>query len=660
MFRSLTLLTLLLPVLHSARLADAQPVDSVYVLPGVTVVATRFEISALDAPNRITRIDGAAFNDPRSQSVADVIARNSSIFVRQYGPAGLATLSARGTSASQSLVLVDGLPLTNPQLGQIDLGLLPRSLFQSADILSGAGSAKYGNAAVGSVVSLSSRSTGSQSSAKAEFQIGSFGERGIATSGQYAAGELSASIAGSILSSSGDFKYRNTAAFPVRWDRRQNADVDRKALLTNVSRRGMQSESSVSFLVTGSDRGLPTIATIPSRDERQTDRLYRLSAQHRIRIGRSSTTVRGVLDQATLVYENPSLGVNDTGLSRTALIEAEYERVSRRVLSTTGFSIAYQTSKHPSIRSRHQSVNAAAFTSVSIPVGRLLLYPSFRADVYGRPDGYQGAVAYEGAAAQYLFVPSPQFGVNVRINNTGSLRAKASAGRSFRMPTFNDLYWSSAGAQGNSSLKPEDGWSADFGFHFLRSTSANSASNNRGSRQESRFEAELTAFGSAVRDQIVWVSGTDATWQPKNLGTVRSRGIEFATNTAVAFNGLLLSGRLHYSFTDARELGSDGLVRGVRYVPRNLLGAGATVEVRQTSFGASITAASERLVTTDGVQGVPGFQSVDLTAGRHALLGSYSLVTQISVLNVLNESYAVVKGYPMPQRSFRLTIRFRR
>jgi iron complex outermembrane receptor protein len=123
---------------------------------------------------------------------------------------------------------------------------------------------------------------------------------------------------------------------------------------------------------------------------------------------------------------------------------------------------------------------------------------------------------------------------------------------------------------------------------------------------------------------------------------------------------LTVSTGLGYSYTDAREFGMDDQVRGVRYVPKNRFRASGGLEFRAYTFDAVVTTASRRLVTVDGRQSVPAYRAFDLTAGRTFAVGRYQIGGHVSVLNLFNESYAVVKGYPMPPRSFRVTLRFER
>ncbi|WP_243664067.1 TonB-dependent receptor, partial [Rhodothermus marinus] len=53
------------------------------------------------------------------------------LFVKRYGSGGLATLSLRGSGATQTLLLIDGHRVADPQSGLIDLTLLPTVLLSA-------------------------------------------------------------------------------------------------------------------------------------------------------------------------------------------------------------------------------------------------------------------------------------------------------------------------------------------------------------------------------------------------------------------------------------------------------------------------------------------------------------------------------------------------
>ena len=67
--------------------------------------------------------------------LGEFLKRRTSIFIKDYGPSGITTLSFRGGSAAQSSLIWEGVNIQNPQLGQADLSLFPISFMDQLDVM---------------------------------------------------------------------------------------------------------------------------------------------------------------------------------------------------------------------------------------------------------------------------------------------------------------------------------------------------------------------------------------------------------------------------------------------------------------------------------------------------------------------------------------------
>ena len=161
-----------------------------------------------------------------------------------------------------------------------------------------------------------------------------------------------------------------------------------------------------------------------------------------------------------------------------------------------GLSGSYGHARHPSLAdAAAEQPHSALSMRGTGRYGRLRLYPALRADRYVQ------------AAGPTRTALSPRLGLNVQPFGGRPLRLKASVGRAFRLPTFNDRFWQPGG---NPALRPERAWTADAGFFI-----------------QGRYgTAEVTAFLSRVRDQILWAPTRAGYWAPENARRVRTRGVE--------------------------------------------------------------------------------------------------------------------------------------
>src|SRR5690606_17414352 len=115
-------------------------------------------------------------------------------------------LSLRGTGASQTLVLLDGHRIADPQLGQLDLSLLPTLLLERVEILHGAGSALYGTDGIGGVVDLRTVRADEDRLLVAS-TAGAWGERSLSGLAAVSRGPISGLVAAETQTADGDFAY---------------------------------------------------------------------------------------------------------------------------------------------------------------------------------------------------------------------------------------------------------------------------------------------------------------------------------------------------------------------------------------------------------------------------------------------------------------------
>lgn len=84
-----------------------------------------------------TTFDSAMLKENIALSMADILAFNSSIFVKSYGRATLSTVAFRGTSPSHTQVTWNGMRINNPMLGMTDFSTIPSYFIDRATLLHG-------------------------------------------------------------------------------------------------------------------------------------------------------------------------------------------------------------------------------------------------------------------------------------------------------------------------------------------------------------------------------------------------------------------------------------------------------------------------------------------------------------------------------------------
>lgn len=416
-----------------------------------------------------------AFGTPESYLRTD-----PSTFIEQRGAGGAqADISIWGSSFEQTLVLLNGLRINDPQTAHHDMDLpIPLEAMRDIEVLHGAGSTLYGSDAIGGVVDfLTARPQADTLALTAG--AGSFGENEESAIAGLVGRGWTEEVTGARNFSTGfmyDRDYRNeNASTETRW---------KSALgVTDV-------------LLAGSDRAFGAnqfYGPYPSWE--RTKGWFASARQEMGRHTEAAFGYRRHTDNFVLLRNDPAYYANNH-------IDESYEAVVRRSDRIGKIADVYCGLEEDgdAIQSnnlgRHARNQGAGYLDVD-------LHSASRWSVSA---GLREEILSGGARSVW----SPEVAGNVRVARTVKLRA--SGGYGFRLPTYTDLYYSDPTTQGNANLLPESAWSGDGGVDWYP---------GRGS-----VTASLTYFYSRQHHAIDYVRASAAQrWQAKNLAGLRFEGL---------------------------------------------------------------------------------------------------------------------------------------
>jgi len=601
---------LLLFAFQSLPALAVQVADTTVSLPAITVTALRVPVSVVHAPIRTQVLDRSAIRESGSLTIADLLRHRSALYVRHY-VGGLSTLSQRGGTASQTLVLLDGHRIASPQAGQLDLSLLPTGLLNAIEVTSGAGGVLYGTDAVGGVINL--QTSASENLLSVQAQTGEWGKRYSAIYGNLRRGRLTATVAGEIDRYEGNYSYINRGLFPPEESPRIGGDQQQHSIFGALRWARPHDEWRVSLWYNDAERGLPTINSSLHSGERQWDDHLRVWANFQRKWMWGSLRAGALTQAGSLRYLNSRTGLDNTGRTKLSTIHASIElKPIRNWVVSGGVEAGFSRADHPSLQQGNLERRFAIYVQAIGRWGALSIYPALRIDHYVRPNTITPTI--------------PSLGVNLRLSH--NLHVKASVASAFRMPTFNDRYWLPGG---NPNLTPEHGESFDSGVIWLYNG----------------LQIEMTAFMVRMRDQIVWQPTSAGYWSPQNVRRVTNYGFE----ASVDFQRRLTS-RMNIKagvvWTHVQQK-SDSFLR---LIPRNTLKGHTTIQWRflVASFHAGYT--GSLLITS--VTESEAFFVMDSQVKIHA--GSVSLGVHAD--NILDARYEYLPNNPMPPRQMRLAFTF--
>jgi vitamin B12 transporter len=566
----------------------------------------------------------------KNGTVADLLNSASPLFVKSYGPGGIATVSFRGTGASHTVVTWNGINLNSPMLGQSDFQLMPVIAADDITIYYGGSSLAAAQGGLGGVVDITTKPLWNEELVSFDMTTswGSFGRYSASFRSRYGKGPWRFSSGMSYNSATNDFKYRNNyLTGNDQSERRLNASSLQKNILQEAWYRTDKSVTGFRMWLQEHDRDLPVAINISpeSHDENLSGMVLRSMLTHD-HFGKNITWSGTV----AIIYDEMLYRDRVTAISSPS----SFARTSTRI------SALWNSGKRSTLKGEITS-DFEAVTSENYPenILRNITWLSIGTEYLAAPwvDLNIGLVV--PAVDWNLQTPDFSAGSAIMPFNARWLKIKSNISSRSRVPSMNDLYWIPGG---NESLKTE---------RALSSEIAISANSNSGDNRS--FNLQVALFNNSITDMIQWQPGSSGYWIPMNTGLVRSRGMEstFSSKLATGKSSVLLSSG--YSYTVSTEKGSP--FQNI-YVPKHMANGSLRFARGLSASGFSLRYTGRRYITAENNQYLPSntvaevWLSIDLptrVGGFHSML---------AVENLFNLNYQTIAYHPMPPRAFKLTL----
>ena len=245
---------------------------------------------------------------------------------------------------------------------------------------------------------------------------------------------------------------------------------------------------------------------------------------------------------------------------------------------------------------------------------------------------------------------SPMLGISWYLHKYIRLRASFKDG--FRVPTFNDLYYARVG---NVNLKPETAKQFNLGLTFSGTYDWGSA------------DITADAYHNFIKDKITAVP-TMFIWKMRNVGEVTMYGTDISASALwKACGWLKIHVAANYSLQyalDVTDPESKNYRHQIPYTPRHCGSGNIILETRWLNFSYRMTASGKRYDKNQNIQAneIPSYADHSISLNRGFAFGkSHGNKVHISLeaLNLANLSYEVIHYYPMPGRSYRITLKFK-
>lgn len=658
---------------------EVEALDSILQLETVAVVAKHKPYQAV-IPSQT--LSGKELQQLNAHSVADAIRYFAGVQLKDYGGVGgIKTLDIRSMGTNHMGVFYDGIQLGNAQNGQIDLGKYSLDNIESIQLYNGQKSEIFQSAkdfgSAGTVYITTRRprfEEGKRYNLRVMMKTGSFGLANPSALWEYKLSQrvsLSANV--EYTYATGRYKFRYRKIFSdgtLAWDTtavRQNGDV--YALRAEAGLFGSINggQWNVKAYFYDSERGIPgaIVNNVWKNAQRQWDR--NLFAQGSLRKRFSSRYVmmlNAKYARDYMHYNNP-----DTTLM---YIDNEFWQQEVYVSAANKFSIFQNWDVNLSVDYQWNTLDAN-LTQFVYPTRHTALAALATAFTYG---GFKAQASVLGTfvsdrskimnggnmlgyRTKHFDKFTPAVFVAYQPFEHHDFDVRAFYKRIFRMPTFNDLYYTDIG---NADLRPEYASQYDVGARYtchmadgvLRS-----------------INVSADAYYNYVTDKIIAVpKGTGQyRWMMMNIGKVKIRGVDATARAEFALPyGIGLNTQLNYTYqraqdyTDPTDNGDEaGTYKGqIAYIPRHSGSVIVGGEWQRLKLNYSFIYVGERYHNSSNIAAnyEQPWYTHDISGSYEMKLGTTLVKATLEVNNLLNQQYEVICNYPMPGRNFKVILSF--
>lgn len=646
--------------LYASGWRDSTTIDKRdHMLGEVVVTADAPKVEVIPAQE----LNGEELQRLNSNSIADALRYFSGVQVKDYGGVGgIKTVNIRSMGTNHTGVVYDGVELGNAQNGQIDLGQFSLDNIEAISLYNGQKSEILQPAKdFGSAGSIYIRTRtphfeeGETYHARATLRTGSFDLLNPSALVELRlSSRVSTSLSAELINSSGKYKFRYRRVNPageLAYDTtavRENGDINATRIEANVHGMLNMGSWNVKFYNYNSERGVPgaIVNNVWRRGERIWDTNSFAQANYTQTFGRFTT-----LNNLKYAYYRTHYVNND---DKQIKIDNLYKQREIYFSSANEFTLfpwwrlsaAYDFTWNTLNADVYGFAKPHRYTSM-LSVATSLMYKRLR---------FQGSLlgtfihdtldGQEAPADKHVLTPAAFAAVSLYKG----LSVRAFCKKSFRMPTFNDLYYAD---MGNSKLNPESVIQYNLGLLFERTS--------KGFVPNMRFSADV--YYNDVKDKIIaYPKGQQFRWTMLNLGKVDIRGVDVsALLTLNPVRELYFTFRAQYTYQRAIDITdpADNYYRHqIPYIPHHSGSAVINASWRKWNLNYSYIYVGERYNQQENIRynyTQPWYTS-DISVSRDLTFGKVNMRALLEVNNLLSQDYDVILNYPMPKRNFRVTL----
>ena len=639
--------------------ADANDTIRTGRIDEVVVTAERSRKTNIFETIPVQSLSGNDIRQLGLQNIADAVKRMAGTNVKDYGGiGGMKTVSVRNLGAQHTAVSYDGITVSNTQAGQIDIGrfsldnvgMLSMAIGQGSDIMQTA--RHYASAALLAIETERPVLDKGDSRLRLALKGGSWGQLNPSVRWWCQAGENTmTTLDADYMRADGRYPFVLRNGKEKSNEKRNNSDIEQWHGEANVLHKfgdGGSLDTKAYFY--HSQRGVPGSVVLynDNSKERLWDENFFLQTAYKRHIARQwklairakythswnkyeDTNAKYANGKKTEVnrqdeyYTSATLGWKPTSWLEMAL--AEDVAVNKLRTTVNGSPNPLRTTSLTAL------VSKAKYGRMTIEGNIVMTYAT---------ESLTESEKYAIKKPEDRKKLSPSLSFSYRLLPDEALYVRAMTKSTFRLPTFNDLYYLQIG---NTSLRPENAHEYGAGMTW----------NSRPIGPLRYVALTIDAYYNDVTDKIVAFPSTYI-WKMVNFGKAEIKGIDATMGTEVDIAkgySIVANGSLTWQEAKDKTEGNATYGSQLPYTPKVSGGLSVMLLTPWVNVGYSATGQGKRYSMAQNTREyqLDGYMEHSLSLSRDFLLGDNMLRLQLTVNNITDKQYEIIKYYPMPGRS---------
>lgn len=603
-------LSLFLVLLFLGCICQAQSVtDSIQLLD--EVILSDVKLKRYAKGYKLTVLSDSILRKNR-WSLTDLLRFNSNVYFKENGYGMVSSPSFRGTNASQTAVIWNGININSQLNGQVDFNTITSSNYDNISIRSGGGSVQYGSGAIGGTIHLSNELDFKQHiNHRVQLGYGSFETKIGRYNASFGNGKWSGNFGMAYQDSNNDYEFLGTNR------RNENGAFDQLDTSLNLGYTLSQNDIiKVYHQNFRSNRELSATLLAPSKSKIENEDYRSMLEWAHISERYTSSLKTAHLSEAFTYFENKELNNVSKGQATTWLIKYHYKRdIFKRMTFSVIADYSYIIGEGHSLANPKRNAFSATAILNHRPTKRIQYNLNLRKDVIS---DFESPMVFSGDMSFQIFKP---------------YILKFNASKNFRVPTFNDLYWTPGG---NLDLQPETSFQVDLGHELSFKSVA----------------FKLNTFYIKTSDLIQWrPMNTSSFWSPVNIANAKHYGLETELKMNKSMNAHHFQLLSNYSFTKTEDVEKE---QPLFYVPVHKATLSLSYNYKAFTAFYQHLYNGEVAIIGDTLNGFDvGNLGLSYTFNKRKPI---EYMADFRINNVYNSYYENVALRPMPNRNFNINI----